>query len=67
VSPNIRNNHSPKIINSVTPASIMNNNNNSQMSELHSAVQGAIAHCKRSHTSSTTSSSQHQFQITASS
>jgi hypothetical protein len=66
VSPNIRNNHSPKIINSATPASIMNNNN-SQMSELHSAVQGAIAHCKRSHTSTTTSSSQHQSQTTASS
>jgi hypothetical protein len=67
VSPNIRNNHSPKIINSATPASIMNNNNNnSQMSELHSAVQGAIAHCKRSHTS-TTSSSQHQSHTTASS
>jgi hypothetical protein len=66
VSPNIRNNHSPKIINSATPASIMNNNN-SQMSELHSAVQGAIAHCKRSHTSNTTSSFQHQSQTTASS
>ncbi|CAK9201916.1 unnamed protein product [Sphagnum troendelagicum] len=64
VSPNIRNNHSPKIINSATPASIMNNN--SQMSELHSAVQGAIAHCKRSHTSTTTSSSQHQSQTTPS-
>jgi hypothetical protein len=46
--PNKNMNRSPSIINNNNNN---NNNNNSQMSELHSAVQGAIAHCKKSHTS----------------
>ncbi|CAK9221934.1 unnamed protein product [Sphagnum jensenii] len=50
--PNKNMNRSPSIINNSNKNNINNNNNSSsQMSELHSAVQGAIAHCKKSHTS----------------
>jgi hypothetical protein len=47
----VRNNNPPNKNMNRSPSIINNNNNSSQMSELHSAVQGAIAHCKKSHTS----------------
>lgn len=49
--PNKNMNRSPSIINNSNNNNINNNSSSSQMSELHSAVQGAIAHCKKSHTS----------------
>jgi hypothetical protein len=45
LSPKVKS--SPKVSNTISPR--MSSSSASSMSELHSAVQGAIAHCKQSH------------------